>query len=794
MTVINPVTTEPLVSVIIPVFNTETYLRESIDSALNQTLREVEVLIVDDGSTDGSLEIAEEFAGKHSNVHVFNQQRKRQGAARNLALEYARGRYVSFLDSDDTLPADSLKRMVNAAEQYGSDMVCGIQQSFSHWRTWVGVPVHQREFNRLIERTTIHEMPTLIQDISACNRLIRRETLEMHSIRFPEGTAGEDLDFMARMYLNCEAITILPEVVYNYRGRDDSRTSRISSQFFEDRVSVTEGLSEAFTYHQAQAIYQRLLRSEVRKLVGNRFLKVIRQSPYDEQLQIFRIVGRLVTRLTSEDMRSEEDYSLREQVRIIMLSGHEYDALIAYENAPRNPRYLALLESEAVKAQLLDPMMRMQFQGLARFEKVQQIQNSRVFLVASRLSLAAAKVLRLASRVKGLPMLKYFAVAPFAKLAGTLQPNEDIWLMDERVASSAEDNGYFFFKYLREIHPKLPVFYVLNRNSPHWNIVAPLGNVVPQYSWKHAWLLWRATVMLSTDSFRGMNYPAEAFPRLRRKTLNVFLQHGVAGNKTMTYTKANYPYFSQVIASNGFEKSFFSEHYGFTPDQVKLTGIARLDALPSCRGTERSRKILVAPTWRRWLRGQDQINASRYYYAWNSFITSSRLAKLLDQYDMELYFRPHFNMMHFIEEFDKSSPRVHVIRDLDQPLHHLIREADLLITDYSSVMYDFFYQEKPVLGYMFDRYEWEAQPPGPPHLDYERDLALELVTTEESLLEQLQQCLENGCEMAKDKRERLTKLFTYRDGRNCERIYQSVIEDFSQAHTNGKRIAGKAHQ
>nr|CDQ32849.1 putative glycosyltransferase EpsJ [Virgibacillus halodenitrificans] len=770
-----------IVSVVIPLFNTCDYIAECLDSVLAQTLKDTELLVVDDGSTDGGDGIVADYCNRYPQVKLLRQNRKRQGAARNLALEHANGRYISFLDSDDTLPVDALQQMVDVAERYGSDMVCGIQQSFSQWRSWIGVPVHQQEFNRLIKRTTISEMPTLIQDISACNRLIRRKSIERHSMRFPEGTAGEDLDFMARMYLKCNVITILPEVVYNYRGRVDSRTSRISAQFFEDRVAVTEGLETSFAEKNALLIYQRLLRSEVRKLVGNRFLKVIQQSPYDEQLHIFGIIGRLVSKLTPEDMRSSKDYSLREQARIIMLSGREYDALIAYENAPRSPRYMALIKSDAIKAQLFDPMMHMQFQGLARYERIQQAQNSRVFFIASRIALKTAKVLRLASKIKILPMLKYFVVAPGAKLADKLGPNKAIWLMDERVASSAEDNGYFFFKYLRETYPQLPVFFVINRHSPHWNIVTPLGNVIAQYSWKHSYFLWRARVMLSTDSFRGMDYPSEALPRLRRKRLNVFLQHGVAGNKTMTYTRKNYPYFSQIIVSNSIEQAFFTSHYGFMPNQVKLTGIPRFDALPTQRGAQRSHKILVAPTWRRWLKGQGQIQSSRYYYAWNSFITSPQLADLLEKHQMELYFRPHFNMMHFIDNFEKSSARVHVIRDLDEPLHHLIREADLLITDYSSVMYDFFYQEKPVLGYMFDRLEWEMQPPGPPHLDYEHDLALELVTTEDALLQQLKQCLESDCEMANDKRNRLSKLFVHRDGKNCERIYQEVIEDLTES-------------
>ena len=210
------------VSVVVPVYNTKAYLTECIDSVLGQEGVSIELLLVDDGSTDGGLEVMQGYADRHCNVRVFTQNRKRQGAARNLAIQHAAGQYIAFLDSDDTVPVDAYRKMVAVAEQFTSDMVCGIQQSFSQWRKWLGVPVHQREFNRLIERTSIREMPSLVGDISACNRLIRRSAIERAGLRFAEGTAGEDLDFMARFYLECEVITVLPEVVYNYRAREDS--------------------------------------------------------------------------------------------------------------------------------------------------------------------------------------------------------------------------------------------------------------------------------------------------------------------------------------------------------------------------------------------------------------------------------------------------------------------------------------------------------------------------------------------------------------------------------------------
>ena len=138
-------------------------------------------------------------------------------------------------------------------------------------------------------------------------------------------------------------------------------------------------------------------------------------------------------------------------------------------------------------------------------------------------------------------------------------------------------------------------------------------------------------------------------------------------------------------------------------------------------------------------------------------------------------FRPHFNMMNFIDEFETGSSRVIICRDLNQPLHDLIIESDLLITDYSSVMYDFFYQEKPVLAYMFDRREWVDQPPGPPHIDYDNDLPLDILSNQKEVIESLDLHMRNNFQMQEKYKARINPFFTNRDNNNCERIYQSVV-------------------
>ena len=114
---------QPKVSVIIPVYNTEKYLRECLDSVVNQTLRDIEIICVDDGSTDASPEILRKYAEKDSRVQVFTQEKSNAGAARNVGLSKAAGEYLAFLDSDDYYELSMLEHMLACAQERAADVV-----------------------------------------------------------------------------------------------------------------------------------------------------------------------------------------------------------------------------------------------------------------------------------------------------------------------------------------------------------------------------------------------------------------------------------------------------------------------------------------------------------------------------------------------------------------------------------------------------------------------------------------------------------------------------------------------
>ncbi len=774
------------ISTIIPVFNGGAYLAECLDSILEQSLDQFEIIIIDDGSTDDSWGVIQEYSERHENIRGFQQDRKRQGAARNIGLENAKGVFISFVDADDMLPSDAYESMHKLAMLHNSDIVTGIKKSFDkkhrllkNEANWITIPEHEKYFTQIMPDIRLGDLPEMLVDISVCNKLFKRSFIEKHQLRFIENSAGEDIEFMTCSYLAAEHITVIPKVIYHYCSRPNSRTSRISPEFFNDRVSVTLSLESAFEKNNYSDHFSLLVLSEARKLVGNRLTRVVKQLSFAEQRTVFQTIRELLEKLHVKDVTTPKISLLPiAEARILMLLFSEFDVLVSLTNEPESNRYISFFESDEAKSHLLAPLLTHVRPERPKAVRVSDLLSNVKLTVSSATALTKKYLSKLfgGSGRKALAYAYYMLLLPYAFIYSKYKSGEDNWLIDERLSTSAEDNSYFLFEYLRTNFPDLKVYYIIEKCSPDRSRVTPLGNTVSLYSFRHAFLLSRASVLISTDRFTSLAYPYNIFPRLRRNTHNVFLQHGVAGNKTMTYTKKNYPYFSQVITSNSIEKDFFVKDYYFAENEVTVTGIARFDKLEPTRQKTRSRKILIAPTWRKWLRDSSTIGASEYLYAWNQLMTNSELDDLAGQHEVQIYFRPHFNMVEYIGEFATDSKHIHILTEKDLFLQKYIQECDLLITDYSSVMYDFFYQDKPAICYMFDRRQWELQPPGPPHISFDDDLPADIVTTSKYLIDSLAWHLENDFDMRKEYKSRNEKMFAYRDNSNCKRIYRSILE------------------
>ncbi|SDK52313.1 Glycosyltransferase involved in cell wall bisynthesis [Cryobacterium psychrotolerans] len=210
----------PLVSVVVPFYNVESYLGQSVDSILAQTLTSLEVILVDDGSTDGSARIAADIAARDSRVQVLTQANAGPGAARNVGVARASGAYLTFVDSDDRLPAGALDTLVRSAMTNDADIVVGAIRRFDSNRVWLpewvkGVHSCPAQGIRLIE------LPGLLRNNYPVGKVFRRAFWNSHDLAFRRGVIYEDQPLIAQMYSRARSINVLTEITYDYRRRED---------------------------------------------------------------------------------------------------------------------------------------------------------------------------------------------------------------------------------------------------------------------------------------------------------------------------------------------------------------------------------------------------------------------------------------------------------------------------------------------------------------------------------------------------------------------------------------------
>lgn len=203
------------VSIIIPIYNAEKYLRQCIESVRCQTLKELEIICVDDGSIDDSCQIVEQFKLQDTRICLFKQKNQGAGVARNLALRNARGKYVAFLDADDYyIDIDALETMYNASEENGLFACAGLRKCF------IDGVVKQDELFEDVLKWKILNYRDFQFDYDYQNYIFLREILEKNKIYFPVYRRYQDPPFLVRILYQAKQFMVVDKYLYCYRVSD----------------------------------------------------------------------------------------------------------------------------------------------------------------------------------------------------------------------------------------------------------------------------------------------------------------------------------------------------------------------------------------------------------------------------------------------------------------------------------------------------------------------------------------------------------------------------------------------
>lgn len=257
--VTQPATGEaPEISIIVPVYNVEKYLTECLESIESQTYKDWECIVVDDGSPDSSRLICEDFVARDHRFILVEEINSGLSAARNAGLEIARGRFISFIDSDDSVYPQFLERLHQVITETGADVVQASYESqyttFSREHHLVKKPITIEQRRVIKELMKNHIIPSYVW-----NKMFRREVIDSP---FPEGKLFEDIYAMSRWVCNIKKMVLIPDILYIYRQRHgsilNSNYERNRLEYIKsmpDRVKVLRDLDpEAISDTEAQLV------------------------------------------------------------------------------------------------------------------------------------------------------------------------------------------------------------------------------------------------------------------------------------------------------------------------------------------------------------------------------------------------------------------------------------------------------------------------------------------------------------------------------------------------------------
>ena len=218
------------ISVIVPIYNVEKYLKRCLESILNQTYTNIEIILVDDGSTDNSGIICDKYAEKDERIIIIQKENGGLSSARNTGIDISTGEYLCFVDSDDYIENDMIEYLYCGIKKYNVDIaVCGFSIIYSNGRKkCITIPKNDIIYSKM-DALDIHLLSGYIDDIT-CNKIFKKQLYE--NIRYPEGYLYEDMITTYKLINKANRVALCPKSKYNYCRRGDS----IGGTTFNDKT------------------------------------------------------------------------------------------------------------------------------------------------------------------------------------------------------------------------------------------------------------------------------------------------------------------------------------------------------------------------------------------------------------------------------------------------------------------------------------------------------------------------------------------------------------------------------
>lgn len=884
-------------SVIMAVYNVELFLEEAIESVVRQDIgfeKYVQLILVDDGSTDESGKLCDQYQQEYpENVVVIHKENGGVSSARNAGINCAEGEYVNFLDADDKLSTDAL-RLVYQQFELWKNQISLITIPMYFFDGAQGAHVLNNKFakgTRIIDLEKEYDKIVLTTSAS----FIKNEVIKKYC--FDEQLSHmEDAKILTQILLEKEKYGVLKEAKYFYRKRNIGEESAVQGsvrnrkwylnctkhfhiwildyskkvlneiplfvQFlvmydlqwrFMTAISPEEVLSE----EECKKYYDRI-KSALRDIEDTIILAQSHLSlEYKLQVLQFKYEKKPNYEYVDKDIRYfydtetiawESSFVTRIEFiqfknEIVAIEGKMFlpvnncedkiniyirvnDKMIRCEKIARSDRILLSMGKQisyevgfkiefspepgkenkvSFFCEINGLLVQKKIFGFGKFSPLSALWNS--YVTSSKYLVMffdgelhiypysiGKHVYREMSFLKKLLMIKSKAAhkAVFLRIFCHIRnifPQKDIWLISDRI-DKADDNGEALFEYLNRIKPTgIRYYYAISKKVSDYKRMKKIGRTINLLGWHYKWLLLCGAKIISSQGDEYVYRPfadySYCYKDLLAKSKFVFLQHGVTKDDISRWLNRNNKDIRIFVTTTVPEyNSILNGNYGYNSDVVKLTGFPRYDRLYH----NEKRKIAIMPSWRAYLVGNIDVHTgkriaksgfseSKYCKMYSDLLTNEELLSYIEKYGYELQFISHPNMGACTELLSIDS-RVKVFSSDDIVYRKVFAESNLIVTDYSSVAFDFAYLRKPVLYFQADQKEFfsGSHTYDKGYFEYVKDGFGEVAYDVNTLVDLIKGYIDTDCKLKGKFLKRINDTFPYDDKNNCKRVYEEICD------------------
>lgn len=796
-------------SIVSACYNVEEYLDDFLFSIQNQTLgfkKNIQLILVDDGSTDRTLDLMKKWEQKYpNNIIVLQQSNSGQSAARNLGLTKVKYEWVTFIDPDDFLHPESLKKIAKEITVTDIPLCMAVMNLIPFYEGKLGFIDNHPLNYRFESLVTVRQVKDLDDHIvmSASSAVVRRDVIKKHKLSFSEQCRPcfEDALFLNQYLSYCmeDSVIYMKEAKYFYRKRSNA-TSTLDKSTQDEKYYLNvfeQGYKSLIKHYEDTHRYMPLFIQKTLFYATYWYFKLLVNQEHnayflsDSQRAKFikniKEVYKAVTEESILDYRGPiDDYyrlgclKLKDtRPRVSSIYVEKYDnirreILLKYylTNKDLEIKFKTTLgvELEITHEKLIEDSL---FDSVFIYQKLvwvslKQANGGKIQAVLDSTSVMFNILGEL------IPATDENNIR--IKLGDSFSNKNSFWLLADR-ESFADDNAEHLYRYIMQNHPTQKVYFALSKKSSDWKRLKAEGfNLVSYGSLKYRRMLNQCACYIS--SHIDDIYVSK---EIRQRTPYVFLQHGVTKDDLSLWL--NQKKLSLIVTTTkGEYESFVKDgtKYLYTDKEVRLLGMPRYDYLYQFK--DRAKKvILVMPTWRYSLKennSRQDIKNSKYFKFWNSFLNSETLANLQRSYGYEVIFQPHPEMLSCIQEFTIPE-NVRLSLPGERSIQDQFIRASILITDYSSVAFDLAFLGREIIYYQFDAEEvfskhCHTYVKG--YFDYGIDGFGEVVKSEAHLLNSLEMVLKTNSIKNLEYHLRAKDSFIMVQGSSSKDLYDAISE------------------